>query len=304
MKSMTGFGRSSNRLPATSAKQKGPAVELEISVKSVNGRYLDIRFHSPREYAGLESDFKSILAEKFSRGTLDVYVNRSRGSGTASVHVNTALAKSWLESYRALGKSLKLKSSEPTLELITRMPEVIEVDNASGVSDAETKLAKKLVREAAEACDAERVREGKALSSELQSLCGRLEALAGQAESMKDAAKAELEKRTLGRLQDHLQKLGFEGKLDEQRVAQELVIALDRTDISEEITRLREHLKAYRDLLKSPSAQGKKLDFYAQELLREVNTIGSKSHITALTNLVVDAKTLVEKIREQVQNVE
>jgi uncharacterized protein (TIGR00255 family) len=106
------------------------------------------------------------------------------------------------------------------------------------------------------------------------------------------------------RYRDRLQKLGFSGVLDDQRIAQEIVMQLDRADVSEELTRLKEHLKAYRQLLSSQESHGKKLDFYAQELLREVNTIGSKSQIAKLTGLVVDAKTVVEKIREQVQNVE
>jgi uncharacterized protein (TIGR00255 family) len=299
MKSMTGFGRSNSH---TSGKNAG--VELEISVKAVNGRYLDIRFHLPREYAPLESEFKSILAETFSRGTLDVYVNRSRTGGAApEIKVNKALAKSWLEGYRELAKVLKLKAA-PDLELLSRVPEIFEVDNRFAVAELEKKLALKLLREAADGCTAERIREGQGLEKELGELCARLETIAEKAEALKTVAKAELEKRMLGRLHEHLQKLGYEGKVDEQRIAQEVVIGLDRTDISEELMRLRAHLKAYRQLLKSATPEGKKLDFYAQELLREINTIGSKSHIAELTSLVVDAKTLVEKIREQVQNAE
>ncbi len=328
MKSMTGFGRSSNRISVSAGPKTGqktsksagksagklggkprpakpPAVELEIAVKAVNGRYLDIRFHLPREYAGLESEFKNLLVQTFRRGTLDIYVNRVRSeSETAEIRVNHALARSWLESYRELGKALKLKGKEPSLELLSRVPEVFAVEHFTDVDDNEVHLAKSLLSEAAEACHREREREGKALASELDRLCARLEAIAEEAENLKEAAKAELERRTLNRLQDHLKKLGFDNKIDEQRIAQEIVISLDRVDIAEELQRLREHLRAYRELLKSSTSEGKKLDFYAQELLREVNTIGSKSHIASLTSLVVEAKTLVERIREQVQNVE
>lgn len=310
MKSMTGFGRSSNRsvahVGARSAKAGKSAaraigVELDVSLRSVNGRYLEIRFHLPREYAGLESELKALIAETFARGTIDLYINRERapGSGAAEVKVNTELARQWLKSYRQLGKDLKLEA-EPTLELLTRIPEVLHVEEHAEASDAEKKLVLQLVKQAVESCDKERQREGKALESELNSHCARLEDLAVRMEALKEEARSELERR----FKDRLQKLGFEGKVDDQRLAQEIVIQLDRTDVSEELARLKEHLKAYRQLLKSPEPQGKKLDFYAQELLREVNTIGSKSHIAKLTGLVVEAKTLVEKIREQVQNAE
>lgn len=311
---MTGFGRSTNRT-ATAQPDGGktkkakarrePQLELDIAVKAVNGRYLDIRFHLPREYTGLEGEFKSILAATFKRGTLDIYVNRrSSEEGAARVRVNHALAKSWLDSYRELGRALKIKAASPSLDLLTRLPEVFSVEEMAEIAEAEVALAKKILGDAAAACDQERKREGKALADELERLCARLEEIGEEAQALKEEAKAELENRTLGRLREHLKKLGFDGKFDEQRIAQEIVITLDRVDIAEELQRLREHLRAYRKLLKSSESEGKKLDFYAQELLREINTIGSKSHIASLTSLVVEAKTLVERIREQVQNVE
>lgn len=300
MKSMTGFGRVSSR--STSGAQKATqAVELEVSVRAINGRYLETRVHLPREYAGMESDLKAIVAASFSRGTLDVYINRTRAAGrdTAEVLVHASLAKKWLKAYRQLGKELKLED-DLTLETLTRVPEILYVQEQEEANDAEKKLLKKLLASAVEACDRERVREGKALEAELLGLCNKLEDLTHKMEAMKAEANAELGRR----FTERLQKLGLEGRVDEQRVAQEIVIQLDRADVAEEIARLREHLKAYKQLLKSAEPQGKKLDFYAQELLREVNTIGSKSHIARLTNLVVEAKTLVERIREQVQNVE
>jgi uncharacterized protein (TIGR00255 family) len=334
MKSMTGYGRVSNRSQSTSvlgaeAERQTPVkghgksatvargkalrlmtaleekkaeldLELDVSVRAVNGRYLEMRFHLPREYAGLESDFKALITKTFTRGTLDIYVNRGRGTAAKSkVQVNTELAREWLDGYKRLGKTLKL-NAKPTLELLTRVPEVFHVEEISEASQAEKALVFKLLGQALAACDQERVREGKALSAELDSLCARLEKLGIEMEALKAEATAELEKR----YRERLQKLGFEGNVDDQRIAQEIVMQLDRADVSEELARLREHLKAYRQLLKSEEPQGKKLDFYAQELLREVNTIGSKSHIARLTALVVDAKTVVEKVREQVQNVE
>lgn len=279
--------------------RKPNQVELEVSIRAVNGRYLEIRLHLPREYAGMESDLKAVIGKRFSRGTLDVYVNRGKSDTIAAIAVNTELAKKWLEGYQKLGKALKLKA-EPSLELLTRVPDVMKIEDRSEANDAEKKLLKKLVADAAEACDQERIREGKALTADLQGLCLNLEKLSESMFTMRAEANAELDKR----LRDRLQKLGFKGLVDDHRIAQEVMMQLDRADISEELTRLREHVKAYRQLLKSDQPEGKKLDFYAQELLREVNTIGSKSQVASLTSLVVDAKTIVEKIREQVQNAE
>lgn len=318
MKSMTGFGRSSNArrpLKKTTAKASAktarkrtavPAAEPEInvSIKAVNGRFLEIRIHLPREYASFESEIRSQLTKIFARGTIDVYINRSNAlAAPASVVVNKALAQAWVQSYQELARSLKL-SADITIETIAKIPDLFVVQNQTEVSAAEKALVKKLVEEAALACDEERRREGVSLEKELTAFCARLETLAAEAQELKQQAANELESRFKQRLDEYLVKRGFDGHLDEQRIAQEVVIHLDRADISEELTRLREHLRAYRQLLKSPEPQGKKLDFYAQELLREINTIGSKSHIAKLTSLVVEAKTVVEKIRELVQNVE
>jgi uncharacterized protein (TIGR00255 family) len=299
---MTGFGRSSNRVGRSSAKSH--ALALDVSVRAVNGRYLEMRFHSPREYAALETEFKNIITKVFSRGTLDIYINRVHVQNAENkVSVNVELAKSWYNGYRSLQKALNLKT-EPSLEMIARIPDVMQTKDVSAVSDQEKKQVKALLKEAVEACDQERQREGASLKTELVQLCHRLESISRQMEKLKHEAQGELENRYRERMNDGLQKLGFGQKLDEQRIAQELVMQLDRGDIDEELMRLKEHLKAYQQLLTGPESQGKKLDFYAQELLREVNTIGSKSHIAKLTSLVVEAKTIVEKVREQVQNAE
>jgi uncharacterized protein (TIGR00255 family) len=300
---MTGFGRVSNRTKRDAKASDSTPAEIDVSVRAVNGRYLEMRFHLPREYAGLESDFKSQLTQIFSRGTIDIYVNRVAATKHASVEVNGELALEWATAYRKLGSALALKG-EPSLDWITRIPDVMTVRESGELTTEEATEAKALIQKAAEACDAERTREGQALSAELERHCAGLEALSGQIEGLKAEANSELEQRYRDRLATGLQKFGVGAHIDEQRIAQEIVIQLDRADISEEIQRLTEHIKAYRSLLKHADPQGKKLDFYAQELLREVNTIGSKSHIAKLTSLVVEAKTLVERIREQVQNCE
>jgi uncharacterized protein (TIGR00255 family) len=324
MKSMTGFGRSSNR-PATGSSdsraqtgsskaavkpggklntsQNLPLPEINVSVRTVNGRYLEVRTHMPREFAGLESDFKALIAKRFSRGTIDLFINRKTSVASAKVSVNAELAKEWLKSVRSLAKELKLKS-EPDLSALLQIPDVISFEHEAEPDELEKKLVKKLVEEAIEACDLERAREGKALQNELTALCSQLEKQVKLIETLKADANREIEKRYRDRLKEGFSKLGLGGPVDEQRIAQEIVMQMDRSDIGEEISRLTEHLRSYKNVIASQDAQGKKLDFYAQELLREVNTIGSKSQIAKLTSLVVESKTIVERIREQVQNAE
>ncbi len=292
MKSMTGYGRA-----AFTSKQ----LELEISVKAVNGRFLEMRFHLPREYMPYESEFKKLMGKYFVRGTLDIYVNRHLGAqaDTTNIQVNTVLAKKWLKAYRDLSKKLSLHG-EPSVDMILRVPDVLTIEEHSKVTEAECQMAQKLLAKAAASADTERKREGAGLRIELARLLAELEKFVKAMETHRQDANRELEKK----FRERLGRLGLDQTLDAGRLAQEVMIQVDRSDINEEIHRLREHIKAYQDLVRSSESHGKKLDFYAQELLREVNTVGSKSQLTGLTNAVVEAKAIVERIREQVQNVE
>jgi uncharacterized protein (TIGR00255 family) len=292
MKSMTGFG------VATASNR---SVELEISLKSVNGRFLDVRLHSPREYTSFESEIKKLITEKLARGTVDVYIQRRLKPAAIKrqVIVQSDLAQTYLTALKKLGKDLKIKGA-PTLDMIVRLPDILKIEETSQLVSGEKELVLQVLSEAVKGIDSERKREGSALREELRRQLGRLSELHGDFKKNAAQAAHELAKR----FRDRLTKLGFEGQLEDARMAQEIVVQADRADIAEEIVRLGEHLVAYTELLKSNEAQGKKMDFYAQELLREVNTIGSKSQVAALTAAVVEAKTVVERIREQVQNIE
>lgn len=295
MKSMTGFGKASHA---------SSMLELDINIKCVNGRFLDTRFHMPREYAAFEADLRRVVGARIARGTVDIYVNRRPGpeSESVDVQVHIPLAKKWLRAYQTLAKDLKLKS-ELTLEMIAKAPDVLTLHEKPDVSEKERQLVGDLLVTAVKACDDERMREGRALQETLTALLRDLEQAVEKMEGLRASANHELEKK----FHERLARLGLdrpELTVEPQRVAQEIVIQVDRADIAEEISRLREHLRAYRDLVNKSDPQGKKLDFYAQELLREVNTIGSKSQVSALTSVVVDAKAVVERIREQVQNAE
>ncbi len=285
MKSMTGFGHS-----------KSTKFPLDVTVKGVNGRFLDIRFRLPRECSHLEMELKKIVAATFRRGSIDVTVGRKRISTKPDIQLNLEFAKELAKTFRKLAKSLKIKESV-TLQQITGWPHVLEFDDELG----ETEIAELFdtARQAALLCDEERKREGAALQKELNSYIGNLLAILEKIEGFASEANERLGER----VRDRIAKLKL-SEQDEQRISTEIVFYADRSDISEEISRLKEHLRSFKKILGRSDAEGKKLDFYTQELLREMNTIGSKSYLAEVTELVVDGKTTIEKIREQVQNIE
>jgi uncharacterized protein (TIGR00255 family) len=213
--------------------------------------------------------------------------------------VNRSLAKQYHQALKTLSKDLNLRAST-SLEALARMPEVLKLEENSDVLPAEKKALLLAFEKACKACDLERRREGKSLRTDLEKTLLELET---QVEFMAEV-RVEANQNLLSRFESKIKSRLSGVEIDSTRLSQEVVIQLEKSDINEELSRLREHLKNYRHLLVSHEAQGKKLDFYTQELLREVNTIGSKSGLSKLTQIVVQGKTLVERLREQVQNVE
>jgi uncharacterized protein (TIGR00255 family) len=291
MKSMTGFGQ---------GRAQGAQTIYEVNIKTVNGRFLEARFHLPRELVFLEPELKRSLSEKFMRGTVDIFVSRKlKGPSPGTVTVNEALAKEYLNAYKSLSKKLGL-TFHPSVELLTRQADVVRVEDAVDAAQKEKKWVVQAFAKALAACEQERKREGQALAKELNKLLTQLEKqvvtisdLRGDANKM---LQEKFEQKILTRLQG--------AEVDHQRLMQEVVIQLEKTDINEELQRLEEHIKNYKKLLQSAQAEGKKMDFYTQELLREVNTVGSKSQVAKITQAVVEAKAIIERLREQVQNIE
>lgn len=232
---------------------------------------------------------------------MDVFVGRKVKVGAAvhRVHVNRDLALEYLAAYKALAKQLKMRT-QPNLESIARLPEVIKLDDTGDLPASEKKALLEAFDKACKACESERKREGKSLRADLEKTLGELEDEVAQILEVREEANQNL----LARFEQKIKSRLSGVEIDSGRLSQEVVIQLERSDINEELTRLKEHMKNYRNLFASTEPQGKKLDFYTQELLREVNTIGSKSSVSKLTQIVVHAKTLIERLREQVQNLE
>jgi uncharacterized protein (TIGR00255 family) len=290
MRSMTGYGASI---------AKNANVELEIQIRSVNSRFLDLRFHLPKEYLGFEADLKKRCAKILQRGCLDVFVHRrpNAESGLMPIRFNKTQAKAWLASVDSLKKTLGLKENL-TLKDILTLPHVFEVNERLVLDKAEEVLVKKVFDNALKACQKSREQEGTELRKEIQRLLASLATTVQALQPWREKAQARVEKR----LQERLKEAG--GDVDPARVAMETALQLDKMDIREELVRLGEHVKACQNWTKGSEIHGKKLDFYAQELLREANTIGSKIQSADMTELVVKAKTIIENFREQVQNVE
>lgn len=292
MKSMTGYG---------TARVQNKDVSVDVSIRAVNGRFLESRFHIPREFASFEGDLKKILGQTLLRGTVDVFISRrvKNVANKAQVTVNDALAKKYAAAYKHLSKSLGL-NFDARLEVFARLPDVIKVEETYELISGEEKILKKAFLDACKNCDRERTREGQALRKDLQKLLISLEKQVKIISNLRVQANVQLQEKFEQKIRARLKG----SDIDPNRLSQEIVIQLEKADINEELTRLAEHIKNYRHMVASQAAEGKKLDFYTQELLREVNTIGSKSQVAKITQAVVEAKTLIERLREQVQNVQ
>lgn len=287
---MTGYG---------SAQTRAKDLELEVHVKSVNGRFLELRFHLPKEYAPFENDFRKTFSS-WSRGTVDVYIHRKpSGDGRLTgARLKAQTAKHWAKELKTLAKALGIQH-DLTLRDVLQMPFVLEHQDRASLIPGELKLVEGQLKKAVAAADQFRVREGAMLKKEVSRLLKDLEARVEDMSGWREEAM----KSSHQRLKSRLAAMEAE-QLDASRLALETALMIDKMDVHEEVVRLKEHIKACRALVMGDEAKGKKMDFYCQELLREVNTIGSKSQLSSLTQAVVEAKSLIEKFREQVQNIE
>jgi uncharacterized protein (TIGR00255 family) len=292
MKSMTGYGL---------GKVQTASSHIEVSLRTVNGRFLETRFHLPREFYSEEATLKKILEQHFSRGTVDIFISRKAKAGTSSgqIVVNKALAKKYFEAYNQIAKDLKIKTPFH-VESIARLPDVIKVEDSSDLGPAEKKALAQAFQKACEACAQERSREGKSIRKDLEKTLDLLENQIKEISMVREEANQQL----LDRFEQKIKARLGGAEVDPARISQEVVMQVEKADINEELMRLKEHIKNYRNVFGQNHASGKKLDFYTQELLREVNTIGSKSSVSKLTAIVVESKTLIERLREQVQNLE
>jgi uncharacterized protein (TIGR00255 family) len=288
MNSMTGYGR---------GEDGRPGLSVTVEIRSVNSRFRDINLRAPREYGALEPRIKALLKGRFARGRLDITVHRVAAAGGADVAVDAALDASYYEALRGLADTLG--GGEVPLELVAQQPGVLSSREAPVDADAEWPAVEAALIRAADGLAQMRAVEGEALRADLQA---HLEALASLTE--RAVARSEgLSQRLQARLLERLERLLSE-PLEPARLAQEVAVLADRADINEELSRLRSHLDQLGAALSSEGPVGRRLEFLAQEIHREINTIGSKSSEVGTSELVVDMKSTLERIREQVANAE
>lgn len=296
MKSMTGFGN---------FRVQSNEVSIEVSIRAVNGRFLETRFHLPRAYFAHEADLKKKFSSLVIRGTVDIYIARKIRSNLSSgkIVVNSKLAQEYFKAFKKLSMDLRI-SEAIRFEQIAKQADVIQVEESDMLTNHEVSLLKKAFDAALKKFDIERLREGAALKKDLQKNLKDLHRHVFKVSKLREEANKLLQERFESRVKSRLPKEVAGQQIDPGRISQEVVIQLEKADINEELIRLTEHIKNFDKLVELTIVEGKKLDFYTQELLREVNTIGSKSQVAGITEAVVEAKTLIERIREQVQNIE
>ena len=290
---MTGFGRGS-------ATGNGFAVGVEI--KTVNNRYLDIHVRGPQELASLEMDIRKRVNARLSRGRVDLSVNFDRTGETASYHINQAVVSAYVDALREIQHQFNL-SGDIDVSAIARLPGALSSPR-NDLTDEMVNGIESALDQALDNLEQMRNVEGLSLANEmnnrLQTIQQKLPVIESAAAGLVEAYQQRLQKR----ISELTSRSGQPIELDATRLAQEVAYLADRSDITEELARLRSHVEQFREALASDEEVGKRLDFLLQELNREANTVLSKSTEVSIKEAGLAIKAEIEKLREQVQNVE
>ena len=292
IKSMTGYGR---------ARQELHKRDITVEVRSVNNRYLDCTVKMPRMYAFAEDAVKKHVQQAVSRGKVDVFITvDATAADVVKVAVNRELAAQYAAALGELSDVCGTADYRPAPETLARFPDVLTVTKAD--EDLETVSADlcAVLDEALAAYNDMRAVEGQKLAEDISNRLDAIERYTGQVEMRSPETVAEYRAKLTARMEEVLQST----TVDEQRILMEAAIYADKVAVDEETVRLRSHISQYRGILQLNEPVGRKLDFLTQELNRETNTIGSKCQDLDITRIVVDMKAEIEKIREQIQNLE
>ncbi|MCE5279214.1 MAG: YicC/YloC family endoribonuclease [Planctomycetaceae bacterium] len=292
MNSMTGFG---------AAQGQVCGAEFNVEARSVNNRYLKTLLRLPDAFSALESEVESLLRAKISRGTVQLFVGMKLAGDQAASAVNTAALSAYLDQI----KTLEIEAN-PTLRIdlgaMLLLPGVCQPPELDRLREQSRDGLLKLITAALDQMMTMRRREGEALKADLLRNCSVVEASLAQVSARADVSVKAYQRRLLDRVAELTGQSGI--TVDAEALAREVAIFAERCDIAEEISRLTAHLDQFRQSMDTPEPVGRKLDFIAQELLREANTIASKAADAEIARAVVDIKTAIDRIKEQVQNIE
>ena len=290
IKSMTGFGRSNIQENLR---------EYQVEIKSVNHKYCDINIRIPRSISYLEDEIRKIISSKIKRGKIDVFVSFDNYSDEGkSIKINKEIAKVYIESLKELAEEEDLGANIEVTD-ITKLPDVLTIKNKEDEEQLKIEMSK-AVMEAVDRLINMRQIEGEKIAKDL---INRIENVNTKIKEISELSTGLIGEYVV-KLETRIKELLKTEEIDKSRLAQEVVIYADKCSVQEEITRLDSHIIQFRKLLDAETAIGKKLDFIIQEMNRETNTIGSKANNLEITNRVIDIKTELEDIREQIQNIE
>ena len=291
IRSMTGYGRGENL--ANDRK-------FTVEIKSVNHRYNDISIKLPRSMNPLEDKIKKVLMKDIFRGKTDVYINfETIASEDVSIKFNEALADAYFEKLNVIKERYGVTSPD-MLSLIAKYPDVVTSEKVQSDEDVLWDTLLPALEEARDKFVAMRTAEGEALKKDIllknEKIAGFVNEIKGRTDLVADEYR--------GKLMQRITEVLGEVEIDEQRILTEVTIYADRGCIDEEVTRLESHIVQLKKILEDGGVAGRKLDFLIQEMNRESNTIASKSNDITITNITIELKSEIEKIREQVQNIE
>ena len=289
--SMTGYGRSQKSL-------NGKTILVEI--KSVNHRYFEFTAKTPRGLSFLDEKLKALAASKVSRGKVDLYlaVTFDEDADT-KVKVNAPLAKSYIEASEELSEKLGIKN-DITINSLLRIPDIFTAEKAEIDEQALWEDVKQVANEALDAFTQMRMAEGERLAKDLNLKLDSIYELVDKVDELSPLTVKDYRERLYKKLSEILQ----DKTIDEGRILQEAALFAEKAAVDEETVRLRSHIQQFRSILKENVPVGRKLDFLTQEINRESNTIGSKAQDVKIAQVVVELKSQIEKIREQIQNLE
>lgn len=292
LNSMTGFGR---------AECQEGEYTYQAEIRSVNNRFIEINTRLPKAYVDLEQPLKKLIKSHCSRGSISLTIslgNSNEGSGEWDVKPNLALATQYVDALNQIQDSLGL-IGEIDLKSIVGLRDIVKIEPVA-LDPAKKDLILNIATEALVSLKKMREEEGENLRKDLAQRIDNIEIHAAKIESRHPEVIKEYQEK----LNERIKTLNEGVGLDETRLAQEAALLADRSDVTEEMTRLKSHLNQFRNFFNAKDPIGRKLEFITQEINREVNTTGSKSSDTEISNKVIEMKSELEKIREQVQNIE
>ncbi len=291
VKSMTGFGR---------GEAADEDYKIQVEMKSVNHRYLDLGLKMPKKFNPFEANIRKLLKKDIERGKVDIYVTCETFSEKAvSLNYNEALANEYMDIFKQMSERFAIEN-DVTVSALSRYPEVISTGQSEEDEEALWRLLEKAFTGALEKFVDQRTKEGEHLLSDLTGKLQDMEGWIGEIEER----SPQILKEYRARLEEKVQELLEGSGIDENRIAAEVTLFADKICVDEETVRLRSHIKTMRATLERGDAIGRKLDFIAQEMNREANTILSKANDLEISGTAIELKTAIEKVREQIQNIE